>query len=162
MDTPEKLQKVEQVLPYRLILIMTCPGSCGIDQLGKLLNEWNIPGTIRIARLRLQAAHNSPDQFISDLQTAFLTPGGLPAVSPPTNLEDSLIVLLNSVIDYTQDYILVLENYHVIHATEIHSAVSLLLDYMPPCMHLVITSREPPPLPIPRLRVRLQMVELRV
>ena len=37
-----------------------------------------------------------------------------------------------------------------------------MLEQMPPCMHLVISTRADPPLPLSRLRVRGELVELRV
>jgi len=40
--------------------------------------------------------------------------------------------------------------------------MSLLLDYLPPNMHLILVSQREPPLPIPRLRVRAQMREMRL
>ena len=42
-----------------------------------------------------------------------------------------------------------------------HAAVTFLVDHLPPDLHLVIASREDPPLPLPRLRARAQLVELR-
>src|SRR5262245_2666343 len=49
---------------------------------------------------------------------------------------------------------LVLDDYHVITSEEIHAAVTLILDRLPPSAHLVITSRVDPPQPLPRLRAR--------
>ena len=43
----------------------------------------------------------------------------------------------------------------------VHAAVAFLLDHLPPALHLVIASREDPPLPLPRLRARGQLAELR-
>jgi LuxR family maltose regulon positive regulatory protein len=37
-----------------------------------------------------------------------------------------------------------------------------MLEQMPACMHLVISTRADPPLPLSRLRVRGELVELRV
>jgi LuxR family maltose regulon positive regulatory protein len=162
MYTLENLLNVDHVLRYRFVLVITSPGSSVADMLANLLGEWSSQGTIHAVRLILEEAHNSPYRFLHDLQSILQPPVSAPVASPSGSLEDGLVILLNTVLGYTQDSILVLENYHVIHAAEIHSAVSLLLDYMPPRMHLVITSREQPPLPIPRLRVRSQMVELRI
>ena len=39
--------------------------------------------------------------------------------------------------------------------------VAFLLEQLPPALHLVIASREDPPLPLPRLRARRQLVEVR-
>lgn len=50
--------------------------------------------------------------------------------------------------------ILVLDDYHLIEAHAIHNALTLLLEHLPPQMHLVIATREDPPLPLARLRAR--------
>ena len=76
------------------------------------------------------------------------------------NLEESTIELLNALTIEPCDCFLILDDYHIIDNAQIHAAVSLLLDYQPPKMHLVIASRSEPPLPIPRLRVRRQLIEL--
>jgi len=57
--------------------------------------------------------------------------------------------------------LLVLDDYHLVRAPEVHAAVAFLLDHLPPTLHLVIASREDPPLPLPRLRARHQLTELR-
>ncbi|MFL5807606.1 MAG: hypothetical protein ACJ8CR_38500, partial [Roseiflexaceae bacterium] len=54
-----------------------------------------------------------------------------------------------------------LDDYHVIGTPVIHEALSFLLDHLPPALHLVIASREDPPLPLARLRGRGQLTELR-
>jgi LuxR family maltose regulon positive regulatory protein len=43
----------------------------------------------------------------------------------------------------------------------VHAAVAFLLEHLPPGLHLVIASREDPPLPLPRLRARRQLTEVR-
>ena len=57
-------------------------------------------------------------------------------------------------------FILVLDDYHVIETPAIHQHLSFLLDHLPPQMHLVISSRADPPLPLARLRARDQLLEL--
>jgi LuxR family transcriptional regulator, maltose regulon positive regulatory protein len=57
--------------------------------------------------------------------------------------------------------LLVLDDYHLARAPAVHAAVVFLLDHLPPTMHLVIASREDPPLPLPRLRARHQLIEVR-
>src|SRR5262249_10780843 len=54
----------------------------------------------------------------------------------------------------------VLEDYHFIQSKAIHEAIAFWLDYAPPHFHLLITSREEPPLPLARWRVRSQLVEI--
>ena len=57
--------------------------------------------------------------------------------------------------------VLVLDDYHLIEAQPIHEALTFLLEHLPPQMHLVIATREDPPLPLARLRARGQLTELR-
>ena len=59
------------------------------------------------------------------------------------------------------DFTLVLDDYHVIDAPAVDHALAFLLDHLPPQMHLVITTREDPQLPLARYRVRGQLTELR-
>ena len=57
--------------------------------------------------------------------------------------------------------VLVLDDYHLVRAQAVHAAVAFLLEHLPPALHLVIASREDPPLPLPRLRARHQLSEVR-
>jgi LuxR family transcriptional regulator, maltose regulon positive regulatory protein len=56
---------------------------------------------------------------------------------------------------------LLLDDYHVINAQVIHEALTFLVDHLPPQIHLIITSRIDPPLPLERWRVRNQLVDVR-
>jgi LuxR family maltose regulon positive regulatory protein len=57
--------------------------------------------------------------------------------------------------------VLVLDDYHLTDATPIDDALTFVLEHLPPQMHLVITTRADPSLPLARLRARDQMTELR-
>lgn len=58
-------------------------------------------------------------------------------------------------------FLLVLDDYHTIESRAVDEALTFLIEHLPPHMHLVITTREDPPFPLPRLRARQQMTELR-
>ena len=58
-------------------------------------------------------------------------------------------------------FLLILDDYHKIHQPPIHELLQQLLDHLPSTCHLVLISREDPPLALPRLRVRGQITELR-
>jgi LuxR family transcriptional regulator, maltose regulon positive regulatory protein len=60
-----------------------------------------------------------------------------------------------------KQWILVLDDYHAIGASEAHEAVTFLLDHLPDHLHLVIATRSDPPLPLARLRSRGQLTEVR-
>jgi ATP/maltotriose-dependent transcriptional regulator MalT len=58
--------------------------------------------------------------------------------------------------------VLVLDDYHVLDARPIDQALAVLVEHLPPQLHLVIVTREHPPLPLARLRTHDQLSELRV
>ena len=55
----------------------------------------------------------------------------------------------------------VLDDYHLTDSKAVDNALTFLVEHQPPQMHLVITTREDPNLPLARLRVRDQLTELR-
>jgi LuxR family maltose regulon positive regulatory protein len=81
------------------------------------------------------------------------------AARPPT--QAILISLINALATSGSEIVLVLDDYHFITLPAIHEAIAFLLDRMPPDMHLIITTRADPPLPLGRLRARGQLAEVR-
>lgn len=103
--------------------------------------------------------------FIAAIQTVNSSIGnGLlsvlqsPQMPPITSI---LTTLLNEIATMPEKFVLVLDDYHVIDSAQIDTILNFLLDHIPPQMHMVITSREDPQLPIARLRARGQLTELR-
>jgi LuxR family maltose regulon positive regulatory protein len=82
------------------------------------------------------------------------------AQSPPINT--ILNELINDIAGLDYNIMLVLDDYHVISHPEIHEALRYLVEHQPHQIHLVITSREDPPLPLSRLRARGEMAEIRM
>jgi LuxR family maltose regulon positive regulatory protein len=80
----------------------------------------------------------------------------------PPPVESVLTTLINEIDALDRDFTVVLDDYHVIDAASIHSAMTFLLDRMPRRMHLVIATRSDPPLALSRLRARGELTELRV
>lgn len=78
---------------------------------------------------------------------------------PPT--ETLLTHLLNEIAAIPRAVGLVLDDYHLVESLLVDEALTFLLDHLPPQLHLVITTRGDPQLPLPRLRVRGQLTELR-
>jgi LuxR family maltose regulon positive regulatory protein len=72
-----------------------------------------------------------------------------------------LISLINALATLGGEIILVLDDYHVITLPAIHEAITFLFDHIPPHMHLIMTTRADPPLPLARLRARGQLAEVR-
>lgn len=112
--------------------------------------------------LRLTPAHNAAPRFIAALTGALqpLTSIALPETASELRPEDALIELLNALAAAPETLALIITGYEVITAPAIHAALSLMLDYAPPQLHLYLLSATEPPLPLPRLRVRRQLVEI--
>ena len=72
-----------------------------------------------------------------------------------------LTALVNEINYSAQAGVLVLDDYHVIDAPAVHSALAFLVDHLPAQLHLVIAGRTDPPLSLARLRARDQLIELR-
>jgi LuxR family maltose regulon positive regulatory protein len=79
----------------------------------------------------------------------------------PPSIESILTTLLNEITTIPDHFVLVLDDYHVIDSKPVDEALTFLLKHLPPQMHLVITTREDPHLPLARLRARGQLTELR-
>jgi LuxR family maltose regulon positive regulatory protein len=79
----------------------------------------------------------------------------------PASLDQAIIVLINELSLLTEDFFLFLDDYHFIETQEIHAALGLLIDHLPQRMHIVLSTRSDPPLPLSRLRVRGQLREIR-
>lgn len=134
-----------------------------------LLSEWIAGCRLPVAWLSLDEEDSNPVRFlaylISALQTIAPNVGAgvltaLQAPQPPAQ-EALLTALLHDVAAIPHDFLLVLDDYHALDAPPVDQALTFLLNYMPPQMHLVIASREDPPLPLARLRARNQLTELR-
>ncbi len=72
------------------------------------------------------------------------------------NPEKAVDVLLNEVLEQVdQQLILVLDDYHHLGAnTPVHAVLDRLLAYLPDVMHIILISRETPPLALARLRTQ--------
>ena len=84
----------------------------------------------------------------------------LEAQHPPAP-EVLTAVLINDIAATSTTFVLALDDFHVIQAPAVYSMIAFLLDHQPLQLHVVLLTREDPPLPLPRLRARGQMTELR-
>jgi len=82
-----------------------------------------------------------------------------PGVSPSVDLIGA--TLLDEIAASDDPFVLILDDYHVIGADPIHRLVRFLIERAPPFAHLVLLTREDPPLPLARLRAHGRLVELR-
>ncbi len=135
-----------------------------------LLAQWRASTRAPVAWLSLESEDNEPVRFL----TYFIA--ALQRIDPhlgaraqawlsfpqPAELATVLTLLTNDLLGWQgEDFVLVLDDYHVITATPIHRTLTHLLEHLPPQMHLIIATRSDPPLPLARLRARGHLTELR-
>ena len=165
---PRLIESLDQGTERKLTLV-SAPAGFGKST---VLAEWvaATPASGRPAAwVSLDQSDNDPAlfwaYFIAALQTVQSSVGEsalslLHSAQPPP-IEALLGTLLNEISTISDDFVLVLEDYHVIDSQPVHDGVAFLLDHLPPQMNLVITSRSDPPLPLSRLRGRGELNELR-
>jgi LuxR family maltose regulon positive regulatory protein len=164
----------EGLLSGRKLTLISAPAGFGKTT---LVSEW-IAGCGRpVAWLSLDEGDNDPTQFLTYLVAALQTIavntgagvlGVLQSPQPPP-IESILTALINEITTIPdnpstgsgQRFIFVLDDYHILDSKPVDNALTFLLEHLPPQMHLVIATREDPPLPLARLRVRNQLTELR-
>jgi LuxR family maltose regulon positive regulatory protein len=134
-----------------------------------LVSDWVAACERPAAWLSLDEGDNDPACFLAYLVAALQTIaanigagllGVLQSPQPPST-ESILTALLNEITTVPDDFVLVLDDYHVIDSKPVDHALTFLLEHLPPQMHLVIATREDPHLPLARLRARSQLTELR-
>ena len=67
----------------------------------------------------------------------------------------------NELEELTGEFILVLDDYHTIHGTEVHNLLGELVRHWPRPLHLVLISRINPPIPLTSLRAKGMVSEIR-
>jgi LuxR family transcriptional regulator, maltose regulon positive regulatory protein len=134
-----------------------------------LLTEWLDQSKSSAAWVSLDQTDNHAISFWSYFVAALQTVEphiGANAIeilqsAQPAPIEAVLTLLLNELSAGSNGIVLVLDDYHVIDARDVHDGMAFLLDHRPPRLHIVIASRAEPPLPLARLRARGELVEVR-
>ena len=165
---PKLIERLDQGADRKLTLVSAPAGS------GKttLLAEWlsvTAAGERPAAWVSLDPSDNDPTFFFAYLITALQTVQagvGESALSllhspQPPPLETLLGTLLNEISAISHDFVLVLDDYHLIDSEPVHDGTAFLLEHLPSQMHLIIASRSDLPLPLSRLRGRGELAELR-
>jgi len=165
LPRPRLIQSLEAGINGKLTLVSAPPG------FGKttLITTW-LHGTDRpFTWLSLDEGDNDPVSFLTYLGVAlqkidesiglstptFISTPQLPAAALPVT------TLINDIAAVPESFVLVLDDYQVIHTQWIHAAIDFLLNHQPPNFHLVLITRKDPPISLPSLRVRAEVVEIR-
>lgn len=162
---PRLIERLNEGLHRKLTLI-SAPAGFGKTTLA---SEWIAACERPAAWLSLDEGDSDPTRFLAHFVAALQTIvanigagvlGVLQSPQPPST-ESILTSLLNEVTTVPDDFMLVLDDYHVIDTKSVDNALAFLVEHLPPQMHLVIATREDPRLPLARSRARGQLTELR-
>jgi LuxR family transcriptional regulator, maltose regulon positive regulatory protein len=164
---PNLIERLNEGLSAgRKLTLISAPAGFGKTT---LVSEWAAGCNLPVAWLALDEGDNDPMRFLAYLIAALQTvapkigegvSGALQSTQPPP-IESILTTLLNGIITIPNNFVLVLDDYHILDAKPVDDALTFIIEHLPPQMHLVITTREDPNLPLARLRARSQLTELR-
>ncbi len=162
---PRLLRRLNEGLQRKLTLI-SAPAGFGKTT---LVTQWVADCQRPVAWLSLDEDDNDLPRFLAYLIAALQTikpaigQEVLPVLQSPQAppAKSVLTAVINEITSTPDNFILVLDDYHLIDNRAVDEVLSFLLEHLPPQLYLVIATRENPPLPLARYRVRGQLTELR-
>ncbi|MEW1822586.1 LuxR C-terminal-related transcriptional regulator [Arthrobacter sp. NPDC080031] len=150
------------------LILVSAPAGFGKTT---VLTEWLAEGPANgrsLAWLSLDQRDNDPTLFWTYLVAALdKASDGLGAKalailrSQQSGTEDFLTTLINELQAVPNRFVLVLDDYHVIESEDVQEGLAFLVENLPAQLQLVIASRADPALPLPRLRARGRLLEIR-
>ena len=149
------------------ICVLSAPAGFGKST---LLADWLHKTRLPAAWLSLDEHDNDFARFLKYLITSLqeLDPAvddtilDLLKTPQPMLHNAALTTLLNQIEGIQTESVLVLDDFHWIKNPDIHQALDFILGYLPPYLHLVISTRADPPLLLSRLRGHGDLLELRL
>ncbi|HYO17974.1 MAG TPA: helix-turn-helix transcriptional regulator, partial [Dermatophilaceae bacterium] len=164
---PRLLERLGRSADSRLTLVSAPAGFGKTTLLAEWLDETS--GADRsVAWLSLDPSDNDPSSFWTYVVTALrravpgIGPGVLElVVSSPLPTDLVLTTLLNELAAAPGEVWLVLDDYHLIDDQDVRDGMTFLLEHLPQQVHVVLTTRADPDLPLARWRVRGELVEIR-
>ena len=167
---PQLVEQLNQRLNLgSKLTLLSAPAGFGKTS---LVSNWLHDSDFRIAWLSLDKDDNDQARFIAYLVAALQKADGEIGKSVQPMLSSSqkpaMEMLISTLINdiSTQGSqgktVLILDDYHLIEDQSIHKILTFLIEHQPPQLHLVLISREDPPLYLSLLRGRGEMTEIRL
>lgn len=159
------LERMDTAMGVKLVLV-SAPAGFGKTT---LVSDWLSRGKRSAAWLSLSKEDSELKRFLSYVVAALQRLDESLGLSLLSVLESSqlpsievlLTSLLNDLAEYSAPAVLVLDDYHELDSRDVDDGLAFLLEHLPSNMRVVITTREDPPLALPRLRARAELLEFR-
>lgn len=150
----------------REVLLVSAPAGFGKTS---LVADWARNAERPVGWVSLDPDDNDPARFWRCVAAAIarVRPGLEETVAPLLRESEQLApeaiatAIVNELATDAADVVLVLDDYHVVEHHDVHRSLAFLLERMPLGMCVVIAGRGDPPIPLARLRARVQLAELR-
>jgi LuxR family transcriptional regulator, maltose regulon positive regulatory protein len=151
----------------RALILVSAPAGYGKTT---LVSSWLKEKRIPAAWLSLDDGDNDPIRFLQYLVGTLATlvssieaeaPGML-QTNQPSQVENVINLIVNELASFPEPFVLVLDDFHVIHSESVTKILAYSLEHLPPQMHMALLSRTDPPLPLSRLRARNKLTDIRL
>ena len=161
----ELFEKLNLGLSRKLVLI-SAPAGFGKTT---VVSDWIYQNKIPAAWFSIDNGDNDPVDFLSYISSGIQSihsefgQSALKLLNSPNrpSVESIASLLINEILNIKQNFLLVLDDFHLIKSNEVIKLVSYLLEHIPGNIHIVILTRSDPALSVSRLRSQNQLVELR-
>jgi len=162
---PRLFECLDLVFDHRLTLISAPAGYGKTALLADWINQKKMPA----AWLTLDEGDNDIVYFMKYLAASLqkinrnIGRAAVSMLSSPQapDFRTILASLINDILVEKNDFILILDDYHVICVPAVHGLVLFLLEHLPPPMHIILAARSDPPFPLARMRSLRQLNEIR-
>lgn len=150
----------------RKLILISAPAGYGKTM---LLSDWIFQQKINAAWYSINQRDNNPEDFLGFVLQSIQT------VNPEIGLEAQALIdsserihidyileaLLADFAGLEEEILLVLDDFHLIENKVIIDLINYLLEILPKNLHLAISTRFDPPLPMARMRTHEELVEIR-
>jgi LuxR family maltose regulon positive regulatory protein len=163
-----RLFELVATAPSARLVVITAPAGFGKTSFAAAWLARLRAAGHRTGWLTIDPEDDEPARFLHCVaRTLLRAADDIEASAVGLNTETSLIApqaivaaMINALAEIDDEVYLVLDDFHWLTDPAIHEAVSLLVTHAPPTLHLVLTARVQPPLPLARLRANGELLEI--
>lgn len=161
---PRLTSKFDRFQNYKLAYISAPAGYGKTTLLAEWISQLNFP----VSWLWLDSGDNDPIRFINSIFLAVSKVNDVfrndlentLRVSNPPDFLSAIHFFISAISKLPNEIFLVLDDYHEIQNEVCHEGISYLINHAPVNLHLLIATRESPPLNLARVRAQGELLEI--